>query len=213
MKTINMWQRLLPLMMRPKKGSNGRLVLFRQDNKLLFNSLRKLGCFSFYCDNKGDIIGVSQVIAFLHHGYKAHANGFTAPRGQVEVHHINGDITDNRPENLIYLSKQDHLMISSCTNTVAVGKLKHSDPTPFNRQGRPVENPKHYLANVLADTLEAVSKFRGGIAIKIWVPTVIRSLPKNLYSNLVKHYFPSWMTKRILDLTHTDNPLLRFNYV
>jgi hypothetical protein len=196
-----------------KCKKSGRLFAKRADNKYVFELLDLSGFFDFHTTNKGEIVGLSQIVAFYAcGGYKALANGFTAKEGFVEVHHINGVTDDNRPENLVYLSKQDHILVSSSTNTPLVGKPKSEEPTPFNKQGEPVSNPIHFLANILQQTLAAVSNSRTGQEVKLALSIIKRGLPvKRLYNNLIRTYMPSWMSKWILKCIHEDNPYLRYN--
>lgn len=196
--TIEKMGLLIKERMKPHKSKNGRLVLFRKDNRLIFNILDSLGCFQFYIGNKNkEIIGVSQVMAFLHYGWKALLNGFTAEN--LEVHHIDGDVLNNEASNIIYLSKQDHLIVSHSTNTESYGRIDKENATPFNRNGKAISNPLHYLANVIKMTLEAVAKKRGGLRIKVSLPTILLDLPKSIHSVVIRSYFPSWFTPTILN--------------
>lgn len=205
------WQKHILTHMRPRKGRNGRYVLFARENQEIFYMLTALGAFKFYKTNKGRIIGVSQVVAFLCcGGYKAYKNGFEAPKHEIEVHHINGDITDNSEENLVYVGKQDHLILSSATNTPFKGDVTLKKPTPFNKQGQQVKNPKHYLANLLQETLKAVATKRSGFGLKLSIPLLVRNLPKNLHTTIVRSYYPEWFNKLFQRLLHTDDENLRF---
>jgi hypothetical protein len=196
-----------------KCKKSGRLFAKRADNKSVFRTLTRSGFFDFHTTNNGEIVGVSQIVAFYAcGGYKALSNGFKAEEGVVEVHHINGVTDDNRPENLTYLSKQDHIIVSSATNTPLIGRPKSEEPTPFNKQGETITNPIHFLANILQQTLAAVSLSRSGHEVKLALGIIQKGLPvKKLYNTLVRTHMPNWMTSWIFKCLHEKNPHLRYN--
>lgn len=193
------------------QGSDERYKLFKSQNQLVFKLLQKLGFFTFYPRNRGFVINRSQVIAFLNFGYKALLNGFTTEDAQVEVHHLNGNVWDDRPENLEYLSKADHCIVSNCTNTPLVGRpLTSPVGTPFNKQGKLIKDSKHHLANIIQATLKATSSVRGGF-VNVSVVQIFNDLPKRLYTKHIQSLMPRWMSATILKALHTAKRTLCLN--
>ena len=186
-------------------NKDGRLFLTRKQNPRLFKLLDKIQIFEFYSTNNGQIVGLSQIVAYLSYGWKAYLNGFTAPCSEIEVHHVNGDVQDNNPENLVYLSRQDHQYISSCTYTPFYGKVLSDASTPFNRQGKTITNKHHFLVNILIDTVSNVSSRRSGHSISLSYPQVLLALPKLLWKRRQNFtIMPHWMTTSIF---HALNPI------
>lgn len=194
-RNISFLRHILPRLMKTFQGANGRVSLSRNNNRLIFKYLDKVGCFKFYSTNRGQIIGLSQIVAFLHYGWKAYKNGFTAPKDIIEVHHINGCVWDNTPENLVYLSKEDHQVISDLSYTPFHGKVNHVGHTPFNRQGKVNSNKTHFLVNVIQETITRVSDRRSGIPLTVSFTDVLLNLPKTLWrkANALR-VMPTWMT-------------------
>jgi hypothetical protein len=185
---------VLPKIMKTHQSKNGRIFLLKKENKWIFKQLQKLGCFNFFCNNKGHILGLSQIISFLDYGWKALANGFTAPSDEIEVHHINSDVTDNSPENLVFLSVQDHQFVSNVTFTPFYGKVKYEASTPFNRQGLPTSNRYHFLINIIQETVAAVSTFRSSKTVNVPYYKVLLSLPSSLWKKATNYInLPKWI--------------------
>ena len=183
--------------MRPTKLKNKRLVLLNKNNKHLLDQLDKVGLFAFYEDNSGEIIGVSQVIAFLFcGGYDALQRDFTSKN--LEVHHINGEVDENNADNLIYLSKEDHDYVSRCSFTPNFGRVAKQGSTPFNKQGKKVINATHFLINVLQETVAAVSCARTGKKVTLTYTEVLMSLPATLWNEPLVDRLPKWMTTSIM---------------
>lgn len=174
--------------------SSNRRILVKSKNKYIFKCLTRIKCFDFYCTNNGNIIGLSQVVAYLSYGWKAYLNGFKAPKSEIEVHHINSDVTDNSPNNLIYLSRQDHAIVSSYTYTPFHGRLTFTGSTPFNRQGAKVSNPTHFLVNVIQETVSCVAKHRSSQEVKLTFLEILSSIPKQLWKGTPLYsIMPRWM--------------------
>lgn len=159
-------------------------------SNILADLLHKVGLFSFYPSNSGKLLNVSQIVYFLEHGWKALQNGFTAGKySEVEIHHLNGDVSDDSPLNLVALSTGDHYYVSACQNGTFNlqdffwQNYKASDnPTPFNNQGRPIKNHSKFLQRVIASTLFNTQRFlekvalRTGTMVKQIVSWVIKKL-------------------------------------
>lgn len=189
---------VLPLIGKTFQNKDKRLTLSKSNNRWLFKQLTLLGCFQFYSTNSGNLIGVSQVIAFLTYGWKAYRNGFNAPKELIEVHHKDGNVTNNNPLNLVYLSREDHQVVSDLSYTPFYGKLKTVGYTPFNRQGKPNNNPTHFLINIIQETILAVSSRRSSIKLNISYTEVLLNLPQTLWKHTRNlRVLPSWMSSTI----------------
>lgn len=192
-------------------GRDGRLFLNRHHNTLIFQKLDEAGFFRFHCTNrKRKIVGVPQIVAFFTYGWKALKNGYDAREGQIEVHHIDGNVQNNSPENLVYLSKQDHLLVSAYSNTPRFGEVRSSNPTPFNRQGKPIESGhKRFLSEIVARTVAAVAAARTGKKVRVHFLRVWLSLPKKLYNKILNEVLePVWRTGCVVEALVTNVPMM-----
>jgi hypothetical protein len=189
-------------LMKAVRKDSGRFVLYRQDNKALFSSLEELGVFEFYSTNAGHMLNRSQVIAFLFcGGYEANQRGYKAEKNYIEVHHINGVVDDDTEENLVYLSKQDHAYVSSCSYTPLFGRIPDVASTPFNKQGRSIKNPIHFIVNIIRQTVAAVSKARSSKEIKLNIATIVLALPKKLWkASGIYNQMPAWMKAEYIEI-------------
>lgn len=185
--------------------SNYRQVVYLNKNNQNINKIKKhlndINCFDFYSTNSGrNIIGLSQIMYFIHTGYKAYINGYTVNAREHEIHHLNGNVRDNRPKNLLLLSSYDHHLVTSFQRAsikhlanfgMAVLKSnwlsKYDDitPTPFNNQGKSIRNYKHFLCNVIAKTILQTS-------LSDWLTKAAkREIPIVEVNKLVEKYNPS----------------------
>lgn len=183
------------------KVKSGRSIIYKADNLELWSYLLQSGVFDFYSTNSSNyMIGKSQLVAFCYcGGWQAFCNGFRAPKYQIQVHHINGHTLDNRPCNLVYLSCQDHLIVSQMSFTPFYGKNRSYYPTPFNRRGKPIKDPKHYLANVILTTLCCVSMYRSGKKLDLQLSKILIGLPKQLWKTTIQWLnSPKWMTQQLI---------------
>lgn len=130
-------------------------MLERKHNPVLFLLLKEVGFFDFHATNSGRIIMRHQVVAYAYKGYQAYLNGFQCLKGETEVHHLNSVPGDDRPENLVYTSPNDNLILAQTARSGYYGKVKNTSTTIFNSQGRAVKNPLHYLVNLIQETIKA----------------------------------------------------------
>jgi hypothetical protein len=181
-------------------------ILRNQRSEALFLALIEDGFFDFFCTNNGFGIYLHQLVCFYSKGgWQAwHYLGITAPQGDYDCHHINGNTLDNRPCNLVILSTYDHKIVTAHQRGAGHSRVarhtfdpNNSSPTLFNRQGRLIQNHEHFLANIIALTLyltcEWVFGFRGYLRGQVqWVERIIGRLLLGLDSTLVPNpqYLP-----------------------
>lgn len=154
----------------PNKNPSRRwVVTFNKGglaDNLLLRKLHYVGFFLFYTTNNGFIVNVSQISYFLHIGYRALARGKTAGKDVLEIHHIDGNVENDTPTNLIGLSTGDHHLVSACQN----GTFQYDEffwqshkpsnlETPFNNQGRSIKNRAKFLDQVISQTLKATQRW------------------------------------------------------
>lgn len=155
--TSYFYQHIKPLLNRPV-NKNGYLFYLQSQHSVLFKRLHRWGFFDFYITNSGWIVSEHQIVAFfLCGGYKAMLNGFTCSQGEIEIHHINANTQDNRPDNLVYLSTTDHKVVSHLSHTSFLSTVRKVLSTPFNKQGKSVADHFHYLSIILSKTLRLES--------------------------------------------------------
>jgi hypothetical protein len=171
------------------KTKAGYITMERRKNESFFQLLDEIGFFQFHVTNSGWIVGLHQVVAFISYGWKALKNGFIAKKDEIEVHHIDGNISNNKADNLVYLSKQDHVLVSSVSSTPTYGIPKSSVPTPFNRQGKKIQEcAHHFLVNIAKETIEAIGN-RIGKPLIVGALELISGLPKALYTKVQRAFY------------------------
>jgi hypothetical protein len=106
------------------KSKEGYIFLTRSKNKSLFMALNKLGFFNFHKTNrKKQIVCLHQIILFLYKGIKSVAMGGKCQKGQLEIHHIDHNPSNNNIHNLEYTTpinnKAISTIVSICCNMKA----------------------------------------------------------------------------------------------
>jgi hypothetical protein len=129
-------------------------------NAALALMLLEDGYWDFAPNRSSRLVGAHQIIAFYCTQHP------TTGGDAVEVHHINGNTTDNTPSNLMYLSPGDHALVTkyqrrmgrlSLKTFAKVGKgMIH---TAFNRRGRPIKNWARFIMTVIAMTVSRTQRW------------------------------------------------------
>jgi hypothetical protein len=185
------------LLVNPMTTKDGYRVYSLNKHKLLKAKLEQYKFFDFHISNHGHIVSEHQIVAFFHWGYKALMNGFIATKEDINVHHINSNPNDNRPENLIYLSTNDHLLVSMLANSKILTPTITKGHTPFNRQGKPIANIYTFLTNIIRDTMrQSIAIFkpfsnigRSLRSLFLKVPGFIKQAMNNLKEYIKKDIF------------------------
>lgn len=127
-------------------------------------------------------------------GYKAHTDtGITINKNTYHTHHFSGDVTDNRPENLVYLSVDDHKLVTEIQNgyldvNAWCPEETAGIKTQFNRQGRPIKNHTAFLKTVIAKTILMTQRFLERVAtgktrvksmkeVQEWIKKTLGNIP------------------------------------
>lgn len=180
----------------PRRTRRGRPVyrpryikVLQKDAESLFRHLWSDKFFDFFYTNGGFAVYLHQIKCFYcSGGAKGHDwHGYTAPMNRYECHHINGNTLDNRPDNLIMLSVDDHKEVTKRQRGLSRSRIKKHTTAPayfrteFNRRGKPIRNHNHFLANIVAMTLfytfEWLHGYRGRIKDMVnWISRYINRL-------------------------------------
>lgn len=118
------------------------------------------GYWDFAPHRSTRLVGAHQIVAF-------YCTLHPAIGGDLhEVHHINGNTTDNRPENLMYLSPGDHALVTKYQRRMGRLSLKTFAKvakdmvhTAFNRRGRPIKNWVRFIMMVIALTVSNTQRW------------------------------------------------------
>lgn len=139
--------------------------------------------WDFLPENSTKIIGIHNLIAFtyLHH-----------PKEQtlkLEVHHIDGNTLNNHPDNLIYLSAEDHRLVTKIQrkltrlNPKTFYNSKSKKATQFNKRGKVIQNWAFFILGVIAKTIVQTNTFLKE-SVKVNVKSVLLYIKK--YFNYLK---------------------------
>jgi hypothetical protein len=106
------------------KNKEGYKFLTRSSNKNFFALLNKAGFFILHKSNRKKlIVGLHQVVLFLYKGVQSLALGGLIKKGQMEVHHIDHNPSNNSHHNLEYTTpfnnKAISTIVSICCNSNA----------------------------------------------------------------------------------------------
>lgn len=183
-------------------------VLFGRKNRYLFILLSDIGFFKFNTTNNANIVGLHQIVAYITKGYKAFTSGFTITKN-IHVHHIDSNPSNNTPSNLIYVTSQEHLLITqACDLNTDHIKVYTGDVCPFNSKGLPVLNQFQRLSNLVSKTITKTFKTLG-ISIKIRPDSIFKYIPQS-YTFKRVNWCPTFV-KHIIVAVHkkmcSDNSL------
>jgi hypothetical protein len=109
-----------------------------KNNRELIGKLDDLGFFEVYCTNKaydgGFGVYLSQVLLFLKYGIDWVRKGFKMPAEEMEIHHVNSNVLDNRIENLHVVTRTLHCFLTN----VQIGQ--HHCYSEYLQVGKPNNN-------------------------------------------------------------------------
>lgn len=156
-----------------KKNKQGYLFYSRKDNPELFQQLELCGFFDFHCTNKQKTVAmVHQVNKFIFgSGWKYYLKGHRCKQHEVEVHHLDGDVTNNNPRNLCYVSPQLNKLCAQACNLQYYGKVK-----------KIMVESMAQAASVVAATVKHTHRRLYGVALSIPAAQWLMQLPTSLRS-------------------------------
>lgn len=166
-------------------------------NKELKTHLKKDGFFTFFTLNKGYLVSYHQIIAFYKcGGIDGVKRGLQAPSTLYEVHHLDGNTSNNDYSNLVVIPKVLHHELTKSQRRLnkylkvfskqSGAYLLSSLPICFNTQGRIIKNIKLWIVSLLRKTL--VKSFYNFApqnvslsfsSLKSWLKKTFRSLSMN----------------------------------
>lgn len=137
--------------------------LGNKQNETLQSALLETGIFDFYTTNRGFIIGYSQVVFYIHNGYKAYLNGQTTKHGENDVHHLDANVGNNNPDNLVLIPVWLHKICSKAQTRIGCAQLFKSKELPidnvhqipiYNNDGKLITNVISYAAHIVKLTVQ-----------------------------------------------------------
>lgn len=95
---------------------SGYRALYRNNrNRELFYLLTLLGFFDYHRSNRTRrIIYEHQVVHYLTTGWHAYKNGKFMLKDQQEIHHLDHDVTNNNPSNLVVVTPAENKLLANC---------------------------------------------------------------------------------------------------
>lgn len=178
------------------------------ENQSLKSILVSHGFHLLHSTNNLHIVYKHQIIAFYNcGGIHAAKRGFSAPKGLISIHHINGNTFDNRPQNLVYLQDDLHNQITQSQRHVFKGlqvwkksssrKVSQLPPI-WNKQGRLVKDVLNFILKYLTLTLVKTSQsFNLSISFKS-IKSWLHKLKKQLLSSFsLPSLLPIWIGDKL----------------
>jgi hypothetical protein len=153
-----------------KKNNNHKYKCFdltRSVNAPIKDLLLEFGYWKFAPNRSHNLVYFHQIVAFFFVSPKKELNG----KGDVLViHHISGNTLDNSPNNLVYLTVEDHELVTKFQRKAStfklnsffkLGKSLKGARTYINRKGELVKNWARFILGVIALTVAKTYSFSG----------------------------------------------------
>ncbi len=153
------------------KRSHHKYKMFdlnRSVNSCIRQLLEENGYWLFAPNRSKSIVSEHQIIAFLFVSPNKPMDGSC---GHHEVHHLSSNTLDNRPSNLIYLTPEDHALVTKfqrrvCTFKISMfyklsSKILLDSRTSINKKGNKVVNWAKFIVGVIALTLAKTFDYSG----------------------------------------------------
>lgn len=156
---------------------NGYVSLWKSENKEIFETLKKIHFFDFHTTNNGKIVGLHQVVQYCSIGWRLFLRGYSCEQGTAEVHHLDGDPTNNKAGNLRYISPALNKGLSSITRSLNSSRVKN-----------PVSESFSAAANMAHLTWKRISR-RLGLKCKLPdIQAFLLKLPRNMRTEIVRFW-------------------------
>lgn len=118
-----------------KPSLDGRIRYTKFKHKELFKLLALIGFFDYHQTNNGFIILNSQVIFYIHKGWRDYREGGFMLKDESEIHHLDHNSSNDNPNNLVKVTPYENKMLATCVKGgFYLGKVikeKISDITKF----------------------------------------------------------------------------------
>lgn len=123
--------------------------------------LEESGYWLFAPYRSKKLVYYHQIMAFLFVSKKKKFDG-----QKLVCHHINGNTRNNHPSNLVYLTEDDHVLVTKFQRRMSTVKFKifgkyKGEMTSINLRGTKVVNWIKFIMGVIAKTIKATFEFTG----------------------------------------------------
>lgn len=154
------------------------------NNEELFTFLESYGFMALHITKEFKFTASwHQIIAFFFCGGIQHyKNGVQFKKGEQEIHHIDGNTSNNHPRNLRYLPVAIHQLATTCQRTLNP-KMRHFNVGNldslklYNRKGQEIINKKQALVDLLGETMLRTALDRGKkYSVKSFGKTILKVL-------------------------------------
>lgn len=167
----------------------------RKCNVVIKELLEESGYWEFAPYRSKKLVYAHQIMAFLFVSKKKKYTG-----QELEVQHQDGNTRNNHPSNLIYLTSDDHVLVTKFQRKACSFKLKQFNKyngvkTSINSKGTKVVNWVKFILGVIAKCVTATFEF-SGMKYKFMLASSFKKIMKwafnfvnkifNLQSDLVK---------------------------
>lgn len=133
----------------------------RYCNAVIKELLEECDYWKFAPYRSKKLVYYHQIIAFL---FVSKKKKYTEQ--ELIVHHLDGNTRNNHPSNLVYLTKDDHVLVTGFQRKACTFKIKQfnkytGDKTSINSKGNKVVNWLKFILGVIARTVVATFNFSG----------------------------------------------------
>jgi hypothetical protein len=151
-----------------KKNKNHKYKYFditRPVNQPIKDLLIEFGYYKFAPTRSMKLVSYHQIIAFFFVSPKKQLDGNL---GLLHIHHLSGNTLENHPSNLVYLTPEDHSLVTKFQRKASTFKISSFYKltgtglrTWFNSKGERIKNWAKFILGVIALTVAKTYNFTG----------------------------------------------------
>lgn len=159
----------------------------RSCNSAIKELLEESGYWLFAPYRSKKLVYFHQVVAFLFVSKKK-----KDVKQELQIHHLDGNSRNNHPSNLVYLTADDHVLVTKFQRKACTFKVKFFNKykgikTSINSKGTKVVNWLKFILGVIAKTVVATFNF-SGMKFKTMLSSCFKTIMKWAFKLVNKLY-------------------------